>query len=174
MQLTTILVAALAATASAVSSRAVRRQTHYINQNCRLISATDPNFSVADLASGTVATKILTFNVGPTAAGPCQLVGAFGAGFPVDQGGDAFSRLDVRALGGNAPGSLVGSFGPLQVVDDAVVQDTVRVINSFQCQESLSFEFAIANDAGADVDVNVAFTASPWDGFFVVVGDQCY
>ncbi|WYZ41724.1 hypothetical protein EsH8_V_000619 [Colletotrichum jinshuiense] len=177
MQLTNFLVAALAgsATAASVSSRSAkasaRRQVG--TPGCRVVPATDINFGVADLVSGTVVTKVLTFDVGPSAAGPCQLVGAFSQGFPIDQGGDEFSRLDVRSLGGNAPGSLIGSFGPLNVENNAVVADTVQVINSFQCQDSLSFLFEIANDADVHEDINIAFTASALGGFFVQVGDQC-
>ncbi|KAK1530892.1 uncharacterized protein CCOS01_05995 [Colletotrichum costaricense] len=174
MQLTSILITALAGLAGLATARSTpseRRQTS--TPSCRLVAPTDLNFGVADLRSGTVVTKVLTFPVGPTTAGPCQLVGAFSQGFPIDQGGDAFARLNVRALDGPAAGSLVGSFGPLEVANDAVVKDTVQVVNSFSCRESLSFEFAIANDADVDVDINVAFTASGLGGFFVQVGDQC-
>ncbi|KAK2004220.1 hypothetical protein LX36DRAFT_706521 [Colletotrichum falcatum] len=174
MQLTNVLLAALAAAASA-AARTTPSARRYAapNPNCRVVPATDINFGVADLASGAVVTKVLTFPVGPAPAGPCQLIGAFAKGFPIDQGGGDLARLDVRALGGPAPGSLVGSFGPLEVAGDAVVEDTVRFINSFQCSESLSFEFSVANDAGIDEDINVAFTASELGGFFVLVGDQC-
>ncbi|TIC92829.1 hypothetical protein CH35J_010573 [Colletotrichum higginsianum] len=176
MQFANILLAALAGAAS-VSARTnptARRQAGAAaHPGCRIVPASDLNFGVADLTSGTVVTKVLTFPVGPSAAGPCQLVGAFARGFPIDQGGGALARLDVRALGGDAPGSLVGSFGPLQVEDDVVVRDTLQVINSFQCAESLSFEFEVANDAGVEEDINVTFTASALGGFFVQVGDQC-
>ncbi|GKT68252.1 hypothetical protein ColTof4_00675 [Colletotrichum tofieldiae] len=174
MQLNNILLAGLAAAAS-VSARTTPSARRYAapNPGCRIVPASDLNFGVADLTSGTVVTKVLTFPVGPAAAGPCQLIGAFGQGFPIDQGGGDLARLDVRALSGDAPGSLVGSFGPLKVENNAVVEDTVQVINSFQCRESLSFEFEIANDAGVEKDINIAFTASELGGFFVQVGDQC-
>ncbi|OHE99110.1 hypothetical protein CORC01_05603 [Colletotrichum orchidophilum] len=172
MQLTNILLTALAATASARSTPSARRQASS-TPGCRLVAPTDLNFDVADLRSGTVVTKVLTFPVGPTTAGPCQLIGAFSQGFPVDQGGDAFARLNVRALDGPSAGSLVGSFGPLEVENGVVVRDTEQVVNSFQCRESLAFEFSIANDADVDVDINVTFTASELGGFFIQVGDQC-
>ncbi|KAF9882203.1 hypothetical protein CkaCkLH20_00239 [Colletotrichum karsti] len=170
MQLTNILVAALAAgssTAASVSARAARvaRQAP-----CPRIGASDPNFGVADLASGVVATKTLTFDVAPFAAGPCSLIGSFGAGFPVDLGGADFSRLDVHNA---ATGALVGSFAPLKVENDRVVEDTEVTINSFVCEPVMSFRFSIANDADADVDINVTFTADATNGFFIQKGDQC-
>ncbi|KAF6811248.1 hypothetical protein CSOJ01_05806 [Colletotrichum sojae] len=172
MQLTNILAAALAATtasAASVSSRAARRQAT-TPATCTRIGASDANFGVADLVSGVVVTKTLSFAVGPAAAGPCSLIGQFNAGFPIDLGGAEFSRLDVRNV---ATGALVGSFPPLNVVDNQVVEDTFVTINSFECQPELAFEFAIANDAGAEEDVNVTFTAGVEGGFFVQVGDQC-
>jgi hypothetical protein len=168
MQFSTIFVAALASAAS-VSARSAKVD----RRSCSVVAADDINFGVADLSSGTVVEKVLNFNIGPAAAGPCQLVGVFPAGFPIDQNGDELARMDVRALNGNAPGSLIGSFGPLKVENNRVVEDTAVVINSFQCQDKLSFQFAIANDAEVDEDINVTFTASDVGGFFVVVGDQC-
>ncbi|GJC98262.1 hypothetical protein ColKHC_07088 [Colletotrichum higginsianum] len=146
MQFANILLAALAGAAS-VSARTnptARRQAGAAaHPGCRIVPASDLNFGVADLTSGTVVTKVLTF----------PLVGAFARGFPIDQGGGALARLDVE--------------------DDVVVRDTLQVINSFQCAESLSFEFEVANDAGVEEDINVTFTASALGGFFVQVGDQC-
>ncbi|CCF37529.1 hypothetical protein CH063_01715, partial [Colletotrichum higginsianum] len=81
MQFANILLAALAGAAS-VSARTnptARRQAGAAaHPGCRIVPASDLNFGVADLTSGTVVTKVLTFPVGPSAAGPCQLVGALG------------------------------------------------------------------------------------------------
>ncbi|TEA17141.1 hypothetical protein C8034_v000295 [Colletotrichum sidae] len=169
MQLTTLLALASSAAAASVSSRAARSAPRQLS--CPRIGAHDANFGVADLGPGAVATKTLNFAVGPTyVGGPCSLIGQFNAGFPVDLGGGEFSRLDVRDA---SSGALVGSFPPLKVENNVVVETTVVTINSFRCEEDLAFTFEIANDAGVEEDVNVTFTAGEQGGFFVQVGDQC-
>ncbi|KAI8257833.1 hypothetical protein K4K53_005470 [Colletotrichum sp. SAR 10_77] len=173
MQLTNILITALAAgsaTAASVSSRAARLAARQTGAPCERIGANDANFGVADLSSGVVVKKVLSFAVGPSASGPCSLIGQFNAGFPIDLGGAEFSRLDVRNV---ATGALVGSFPPLKVENNVVVEDTFVTINSFTCADNVAFEFAIANDGEADVDINVTFTASEQGGFFIKKGDQC-
>ncbi|GKT60547.1 hypothetical protein ColTof3_07886 [Colletotrichum tofieldiae] len=62
MQLNNILLAGLAAAAS-VSARTTPSARRYAapNPGCRIVPASDLNFGVADLTSGTVVTKVLTF-----------------------------------------------------------------------------------------------------------------
>ncbi|KAL0942367.1 uncharacterized protein CTRU02_200253 [Colletotrichum truncatum] len=173
MQITNIFVAALAAgsaTAASVSSRAARRSAP---ASCQRFGANEALFS-ASVSGDYDQTQSLSFNVGPTSAGPCSLIGQFNQGFPIRVKNPEHSRLDVR----NADGALIGSFPPLKLettdgVLYTVAETTVVTINSFACQPTFDFEFSLANDAGIDDYAFVFFERNTEGGFFIQAGDQC-
>ncbi|KAI0179241.1 hypothetical protein GGR52DRAFT_297822 [Hypoxylon sp. FL1284] len=99
----------------------------------------------------------VSFQIPPDSVGPCQLVATFPAGYDIESTGS--DLVNVTAIGGPAPGALVGAL--------RFRAGTTTVINSFACRDVMAYELAIAHGDGEVKFQQLAEDA----GLFMYVGD---
>ncbi|KAK1770948.1 hypothetical protein QBC33DRAFT_511752 [Phialemonium atrogriseum] len=143
------LTAALSATATPLAKRAC--QTTYPVAGLPLPISVSRTATPPSSQPATVS-----FSIPAGARGPCSLVLAFPAGYPVATTGS--SQVDVVALDGPAAGAVVGTVALASLPGEAIV----RTVNSFSCRPELSFRLQIAGAEGS-----VAFTEVEGAGLFV-------
>ncbi|KAI1850612.1 hypothetical protein JX265_004322 [Neoarthrinium moseri] len=118
------------------------------------------NFSITPTNS-----PLVSFNVPPNSVGPCSLVAKFPAGYPITSSGS--NLVNVIAVGGPAPGALVGSVRFASSPD----QRTFTTINSFACRPYMEFRLEISRDQANPG--SVAFQEVQGAGLFLDIGDNC-
>lgn len=166
MQITTIVLAALAGSSPLVSARALASQPQQPPRRAvtTTVGLPSPSFSIhADPAGGIAEASVQAFPVALPAT-ECTLFWQFQAGFPVAQSlglapGAAAPQINVFDVDGNAPGALVGTFAI--GAQDGRPHD----INTFQCRDPLTVRFEIAADAGQPG--SVSFQADGQNGIFL-------
>jgi hypothetical protein len=141
MQFTTLFLAALATVAYAaptlveVPSEILpveKRACPYVNPNPTSLHVTKAN------------PQTITFYP-PANAWGCAIEAVFPPGYPISSYGNA--QVNVRAIGGPAPGALVGTITFASNPTEAVK----TTINSFACRPEMAYIFEIAGEGNAGV-----------------------
>lgn len=162
MQFTTFAIAALATIAQGLPTTLSSSSP----RDCHEILVTPSTRSVFDLTWDANYEEVV-FTLGARLAelpGPCTLLAKFEPGFRVTNRGDPQIRVTGN-LGSAAPGSEVGSFRL-----ESPTPAGGRVINSFQCADVMSFDFAAENIQHGDL---AYFDGDGVSGLFIQIGNQC-